>query len=661
MYEAYQLEPTIEPLQKVLGHLADMIRLDQQTGEHRQADGGLQFVLHQHELDDLPGITHDAIDEDGPVWLAVERPSDIAPPPPEYDLESWIEVSADPEQQPLVRDSVVITVGDIEKDLMVAAEDVRAEDCAPAIAPEAASAMWNVRLRLDRRPDLAARISAYVTGPWTAWAESARRRHRATPIYRRLHEMAELADLDGADRTWELVFGIGVSRWQHRGGSVEVPLLERLVEIEVAAGPAAEIRIRPRMVGAIVNLGVFEALSPDAARLARHGAGRILEAIERGGEVSPFVRESFEPILRAISSELDPQGIYRPDPGPPHSASSSPDAGEQLVVSDRWVIFARPRGNGFVRRDIDRLKLAIEQSPNRECCLSAGSGVLPSDAGGGGIAVVPQALSGVPGEPVDIASAARADGADNGDPFYPLPASPDQIDIVRQLARSDGVVVEGARGAERTDAIVNVVCHYLALGRRVLVVSRKVARLALVRERLPRAIRDLTVSLTATDKEGLRQAEGVVARLQSIVETLNLRDQGTRINRLQHHILRTRREISGIDEEVANIADSSLQRLSGIADQQFDPVKTLLEDRNAHSWLDDRPRRLLSATDPLVAAMTLAREARARVAEELIHIDDELPQITELPDPEALVRLHEELRRIRIVAVSPADSSEGVR
>src|SRR5207253_3062636 len=188
----------------------------------------------------------------------------------------------------------------------------------------------------------------YVTGPWTAWAATEKPCRRTIAIHRRLREMARAAGLGGADRT-EIVWAIGVSRWRHHGRGLDLPLLERLVEIEVPESPDAEIRIRPRMVGATVNLKAFEALAPAAAHLARDSAERLLEAIERGGELSPFVPASFEPILSSISSQLDPQGVYRP--GAAEAAATLPEAGDSLVVTDQWVVFARPRSDGLVLRD----------------------------------------------------------------------------------------------------------------------------------------------------------------------------------------------------------------------------------------------------------------------------------------------------------------------
>jgi hypothetical protein len=644
MNYVHQFEPAIGPLHNVLGYLTELIRLDGRAVERLPGQpfaGGDRFVLHQDDLKDLPGVALDSFDKDGPVWLAVEPLAATEPPAVDSELAIWIELSADPERRPLVRESVLITVDGPEKDRLLAAGQARAEDCAPAIMHDASSGIWSVRLRLEQRPDLAGRLDRYVSGPWTTWAAAERPCRRTIALHRRLREVAREAGLGGADRTCEFVWAIGVSRWHHHGRDFELPLLERLVEIEVPEGPDAEIRIRPRMVGATVNLKALEALAPGAAHLARDGAERLLAAIERSGELSPFVPASFEPILSVIGSQFDPQGN---GPGAPE-APPPPEGGDRLVVSDRWQIFARPRSDGAVLRDIERLKQVIEHAPKSECCLSGVAGVLlpgpDDDAKAGGR----RPLSGVIGHPIDVAPATQVVGPDQGDLFFPLPASHDQIEMVRQLERSDGLVVQGPRGTDRTSAIANVVCHHLALGLRVLVVSRNETGLALLSEKLPRAIRDLTLNLTGSDKDGLRHAEAVVSRLQSIVETLNLRDQVEQINRLERDIIETRQEISLVDDEVADIASRNLEQFSGFSDLPFDVVKTLIADREAYSWFTDRPTRFLGATDLLVSAVDKARDARLRLDGELKYIDDAPPEIATLPDAATLMRLHEDLRR----------------
>ncbi|MDU1672142.1 MAG: helicase, partial [Bradyrhizobium sp.] len=355
---------------------------------------------------------------------------------------------------------MTITVQTAEKDRLIAAAQARTEHCAPASGQPASAGLWSVRLHLEQRPDVVERLDRYLAGSWAAWAAAERPRRRTIALYQKLHDMARATAPGHNEASCEIVWGVGLSHWRRGGRELELPLLERLVEIEVRGGSDAEIRIRPRMVGATVNLRAFEPLT-SAARLAEHTAEQRLA---RGVELSPFEPATFEPILSTIGSQLDPDGLYCP--GLPDTALPPAEETEQLVVSDRWVIFARPRSNGLLLRDIKRLQRALDYMPANEGWLTALAHCLLGAVDHAPHDGTRRRLSNVIGDPIATTPAEQS-AADRGDLFFPLPTNSDQMEIVRQLQRSDGLVVKGAVAPDRTAAIANVVCHHLALGLRV--------------------------------------------------------------------------------------------------------------------------------------------------------------------------------------------------
>lgn len=54
---------------------------------------------------------------------------------------------------------------------------------------------------------------------------------------------------------------------------------------------------------------------------------------------------------------------------------------------------------------------------------------------------------------------------------FPMAYNDEQVSIVQKLENNDGVVVQGPPGTGKTHTIANVICHYLALGKRVLVTA----------------------------------------------------------------------------------------------------------------------------------------------------------------------------------------------
>jgi hypothetical protein len=148
--------------------------------------------------------------------------------------------------------------------------------------------------------------------------------------------------MGGAESPVELIWGIGVVNWQKDGRLLDRPLLERRVEIELDDTRGGLIRIRPTGVDALFDLKPYEELG--CANLVSL-ADLIRQDIRHVGEnegISPFARESFEPILSQAGVRLDPEGCYAPDTITAAVGAETPHP-SRLMVTDKWVLFARPR------------------------------------------------------------------------------------------------------------------------------------------------------------------------------------------------------------------------------------------------------------------------------------------------------------------------------
>ncbi|CCD86236.1 conserved protein of unknown function [Bradyrhizobium sp. ORS 285] len=623
---------SVEPLRDVLGSLTEIIRSERSLAERQPdhlfvEDHGL--TLDREELERLPGVVLNTFDVDGPVWLAVEALAATEPPAIDADLEVWVELSSDPERRPSPRESIQVTVDEIEKNRLTFARHARPEDFSPGSTLGA----WTGRLRLELRPDLVQRIERYLNGGWSDWAETERMRRRTMAVHQRLREMAAAIR---ADRAMEIMWGIALSSWRQSGRECELPLFERPVEIEIIERPDAEVRVRPRFVAATVNLRALDAVAPDAALALRGQSDRLIDALEERGELSPFTSISLEQIASAAGA----QGGRKPSREP-----EAADNAEAEIATGRWLIAMRRRPESLALRDIDRLKTAIEHAPQTECCLSTAVSALVAQPDGRGHANARRQLSGIVGGPIDLAPAPKPDVVEHGDLFFPLPPIAEDAEVVRELSRADGLVVQSGAREDRIAALVNVVCHHLALGARVLVVSRDETALSLLHQKLPSGIRELTVSSTGTDKEVLRKAEALAGRLQSIVEATNLRDHVGQIGRLERDIISKRTQIASLDDEISDIVRRHLRLAGAVPELPFELFEGLIGAQDSYAWFVDRPKRLLDAGDPVVVAVDKAREARLRLGDRLKHIDDALPEASALPDTATLLRLHDELRQ----------------
>src|SRR6185503_6664310 len=84
--------------------------------------------------------------------------------------------------------------------------------------------------------------------------------------------------------------------------------------------------------------------------------------------------------------------------------------------------------------------------------------------------------------------------------YFPKAFNGEQVRIIQLLDVADGVVVQGPPGTGKTHTIANVICHYLAEGKRVLVTSMKDPALAVLQDQLPDEIRPLAISLLSSEQ-----------------------------------------------------------------------------------------------------------------------------------------------------------------
>jgi hypothetical protein len=457
--------------QKLIGlldYVEQVVRLDERVAfklsEYRLPDGAT-FAVSSDDTQNLPGVRHDHNDEDGPVWLEVDRLSRKEPPARPDDIADWVAVSSDPAKAPDIRSERLITVTAVEKDAAIASGAVRADDVleAPRKRGEPADAplRYDLKLRLEDRPEILEQIHRWIAGPWTDWSTSELPRRRTISLYQRLYKIFQLREVGAAESPIEVIWGIGGVDWQKDGRIVDRPLLERRVDIELDDKRGGLIRVRPAGGDAQFDLKPYEELGcanlPSLADLMRR-------EIQRSGEnegVSPFARESFEPILSAAAARLDPDGCYAPE----HvdtSDSKAKSVVTPLTVTDRWVLFARPRSQHIVLQDIDRLRAStaaketLEGLPERLVTEPANE-VSPDGW---------QPLStriGGSGEP----SAQAEQSSDQLDVFFPKPFNDDQLEIIRRLSKADGLVVQGPPGTGKTHTIANLICHAMATGQRV--------------------------------------------------------------------------------------------------------------------------------------------------------------------------------------------------
>ena len=98
----------------------------------------------------------------------------------------------------------------------------------------------------------------------------------------------------------------------------------------------------------------------------------------------------------------------------------------------------------------------------------------------------------------------------NDDILLSKEANKEQLQIIRRLYQSGSVIVQGPPGTGKTHTIGNIIGHLLAQGKSILVTAHTAKALRVLRDKVPKDLRPLCVSVLGSDQDARRQLESAI-------------------------------------------------------------------------------------------------------------------------------------------------------
>lgn len=584
------------------------------------------FRRYAGELSGLPGISFPARDGDhDEVWIRVERLREIEPPPPsDRLLRAVIAQSTNPTAVPVLQKRL---------------SKERAVELGLTLPEPGQDAPTDV-FTLDAlgiREEADIQLAAYLRGTWQPWAAEEKVRRRSIALYADLFALHQKLQGNIVESELELVMGIGVAVWNCPGGPVRYPLITKLAELSVDGDDHA-ISVRPRLLEARVELDLYRVMElPRVADVARSGK-QFLASLE--ASVNPFEASTFEPVLKTASGLLDGRGTYV-QLDRDGSGAKLPPPTDQLVVTDTWALFARPRSRSLFVHDLERFESLLQQDVH---LLPPAIASIVSDPGTEVSDLPLEAYRGLSNIDWNAGKSERA-----RDLYFPMPYNDEQVQIVQMLDAYDGVVVQGPPGTGKTHTIANVICHYLANGKRVLVTSMKDPALAVLRDKLPDDIRALAISLLSSEADGMKQFEHAIARISAEVARINRPAEMKAVERLDAEVDQTHARIAAVDGAIAKWARKNLEPvvMDGEEIRPVDLAREVATDMAAATLIPDplTPQDLHKSgfDDEDIVAL---RDARRRLADDMALVRESLPKVEAFPSTDRLIQAHADLCRL---------------
>lgn len=491
---------------------------------------GCHCIARRRDAPEVPG--DDAPDE---VWIEIRKPHRTPPPEPPESVTDWVR------QEQL---------GDSTLELPELLEELPRESTD------------DPTIKLTDRPEVQLAWDDYVQDDWWPWAEQDRRERAVQEVYTDLFSMYQRQQRLG--ESFEVVFGLGFLTWKAPDGQT---VRRHIITAQVSVSFDTE---RGRLTVTPAGDGAQPALEQDMLdpqyRPDPQELRTIEETLEEIGE-SVWEVGPLDAVLKSWVHSASADGEYS------ETLERSERLGAAPVVNLAPALILRPRTE---RSFIRAFQEIIDQLENGKT-VPEGVSQFISD----------------PDEPTPVSvTSDDGNGAGPGETYFPLPANDAQREIVRRLTTSSGVLVQGPPGTGKSHTIVNLICHALAPGQRVLVTSHAVRALKVLR----RMIRDhapdlapLSVVLLGDDRDALLAMEESVQRITTRQNTWDPSESKGRITNLEHDLDRARRREVDVLADLRTIRERETNRdskfnyggtLARIAD-------TLRRERASLSWVQD--------------------------------------------------------------------------
>ncbi|HTV06002.1 MAG TPA: AAA domain-containing protein [Acidobacteriaceae bacterium] len=581
------------------------------------------FLRRRKDVAGLQGVEFDLRVESDHIWMRVPRLASEPPPSAPESYKAVISLSPNPDGPLPSLDERVLN-WELNQAVQKRFADKSTDD------PDVQEEIQRFRVNWWEKSRRA--LESY-TLTWKSWANAERERRKTITLYGDLFALMHSIEAEQTNKPQELVWGIGISTWRlaHEKGkfSFEYPLLTQAIEISLDDKSMA-IELRPRATDTQVEFDAITACHVEGAIEVEKAAIDHLNK-HKDRPVTPFDTGSYSDALKLIAANLDCEGIYQEvllkgDP--------VPAAGEHLVVTDAWVLFSRPRTVNFLFEDLKRLG----ENLNDGCTIPDGPMALVSEPSDEPLTFQAVSFRG-------ISSRGETGGSHKPqDLFFPLPYNEEQVTIVKNLTHAAGVAVQGPPGTGKTHTIANIICHYLAQGKRVLVTSRGDAALNVLQEKIPDDVRSLTVSLLASDREGVRQFQASIETIQHRVSQLNPELTMREIERCQIAIDRAHAELLSIDRRINEIALHQLSEIEvdGVPMRAQKLAELVLSGNELHGWFDDAVSLTPNNAPPFDDSEAgRIRHARRNLGADLVYVDKRVPSAEIFPLVAEISRLHD--------------------
>src|SRR5699024_3017822 len=173
--------------------------------------------------------------------------------------------------------------------------------------------------------------------------------------------------------------------------------------------------------------------------------------------------------------------------------------------------------------------------------------------------------------------------------YFPLASNEQQKEIVNRIERNYGVTVQGPPGTGKTHTIANLVSHFLAEGKRVLITSQKENPLRVLKSKIPKDIQDLCVPVLGGGRDSLQEIEKSINTISEKLRELDTNKLSKNVDLNLRELDESKRKESKLLNQLKNYMEKEGSVLKYKDEELFryDVAKQLSESGVNYEWILD--------------------------------------------------------------------------
>ena len=150
--------------------------------------------------------------------------------------------------------------------------------------------------------------------------------------------------------------------------------------------------------------------------------------------------------------------------------------------------------------------------------------------------------------------------------YFPLAINEEQEKIIKKTLNNNQIVVQGPPGTGKTHSIANLISHFLATGKKILVTSQTDRALKVLKEKLPKDIQKLCIEILGKDQSSLEELKKSFSAINSEYQNWDSEINAKEIKELEEIDNNLKGKIAKIKNQLVDIKNFEFKKYERLFD-----------------------------------------------------------------------------------------------